>query len=381
MGFPGLKDAQDRADVIAYLKTQDGKYPRVTVISLPRTLPQRQGFRICGAARARSASCGSSPRRCRDAAVLPSQTRLFRTIFQEIGTQKRGPCLCGSSPRLQSLSLRECLPAAVRATGPRARLLAPSQWAMGPRLRWRRQGTGQTVAMAVDQDALSKAVERLRITKKKKDNGPYEQAGADLNSDGRAKALVLFTGQDWCSPQGCTLVVFEPGEVGFRPISQTIGVKSPIAAGPSSNAGWRDLIVKTGGSKIVRLQFTGGGYPANAAGQADASADVAQSEVLIQPQAGGSQTAAAVSPPSGGQARNRRAGARPSLERTKTMDIDDLEPRKAPAKPKDLSVFSIEDLRAYADLLRGEIERTEAMIAKKSAQLDAAASIFRSNSA
>ena len=25
MGFPGLKDAQDRADVIAYLKTQDGK--------------------------------------------------------------------------------------------------------------------------------------------------------------------------------------------------------------------------------------------------------------------------------------------------------------------------------------------------------------------
>ena len=165
------------------------------------------------------------------------------------------------------------------------------------------RGTGQTVAMAADQDALVKAIERLRITKKKKDNGPFEQAGADLNSDGRAKALVLFTGQDWCSPQGCTLVVFEPGDVGYRPISQTIGVKAPVAAGPSSNAGWRDLIVKTGGSKIVRLQFTGGGYPANAAGQADASADVAQSEVLIQPQAAGSQTAAAALPaPSGGQA-------------------------------------------------------------------------------
>lgn len=165
-----------------------------------------------------------------------------------------------------------------------------------------RRGAGQTVAMAVDQDALAKAIERLRITRKKKENGPYEQAGADLNSDGRAKALVLFSGPEWCSPQGCTLVVFEPGETGFRPISQTIGVKAPIAAGSSSNAGWRDLIVKTGGSKIVRLQFTGGGYPANAAGQADASADVAQAEVLIQPQAGGSQTAAAVPAPSGGQA-------------------------------------------------------------------------------
>jgi hypothetical protein len=145
--------------------------------------------------------------------------------------------------------------------------------------------------MAVDQEALTKAIERLRITKKKKGDSPFDQAGADLNSDGRAKALVLFTGADWCSPQGCTLVVFEPSDVGFKPISHTIGVKAPIAVGPGSNAGWRNLIVKTGASKIVRLQFTGGGYPSNAAGQPDASADVAQSEILIQP--ANSQTAAA----------------------------------------------------------------------------------------
>jgi uncharacterized small protein (DUF1192 family) len=59
------------------------------------------------------------------------------------------------------------------------------------------------------------------------------------------------------------------------------------------------------------------------------------------------------------------------------MDLDDFEPRKKPAKPKDLSVFSIEDLRGYADLLRAEIARAEDMIAKKSAQLNAAASIFK----
>jgi hypothetical protein len=145
--------------------------------------------------------------------------------------------------------------------------------------------------MAVDQEALTKAIERLRITKKKKGDSPFDQAGADLNSDGRAKALVLFTGADWCSPQGCTLAVFEPSDVGFKPISQIVGVKAPVAAGPGSNAGWRDLIVKTGANKIVRLQFTGGGYPSNAAGQPDASADVAQSEILIQPV--NSQTAAA----------------------------------------------------------------------------------------
>ncbi len=153
----------------------------------------------------------------------------------------------------------------------------------------------QTIAMSVNQEELTKAIERLRITKKKGES-PFEQAGADLNSNGRAKALVLFTGLDWCSPQGCTLVVFEPSDVGFRPISQIVGVKAPVAAAPSSNAGWRDLIVKTGANKIVRLQFTGGGYPTNAATQPDASADVALAEVLIQPAIG--QTAAA-SPPGG----------------------------------------------------------------------------------
>jgi len=52
--------------------------------------------------------------------------------------------------------------------------------------------------------------------------------------------------------------------------------------GPESNAGWRDLIVATGSNKIVRLQFTGGGYPANAAGQPDGKPDVSRAEILIQ---------------------------------------------------------------------------------------------------
>jgi hypothetical protein len=161
-------------------------------------------------------------------------------------------------------------PAATAEAGPVA--LAPQK------------NEGQPVAMSYDQDALAKAVERLRITKKKAPGSPYDQAGADLNSNGRAKAIVLFTGQDWCSPQGCTLAVFEPGEVGFRPVSQTTGVRGPVAVGPGTNAGWRDLIVVTGSNKIVRLQFTGGGYPSNAAGQPDGSTDVSRAEVLIQAQ-------------------------------------------------------------------------------------------------
>jgi hypothetical protein len=176
------------------------------------------------------------------------------------------------------------------AEKPLGAVAAAPEGAPGPLALAPRKGAPQTIAMPANPELLAKAVERLRITKKKGES-PFEQAGADLNSDGRAKAIVLLTGADWCSPQGCTLAIFEPAEVGFKLVSQTIGVRAPVAAGPGSNAGWRDLIVKTGASKIVRLQFTGGGYPSNAAGQPDAAAEAQQAEILIP--APGSQAVAA----------------------------------------------------------------------------------------
>lgn len=59
------------------------------------------------------------------------------------------------------------------------------------------------------------------------------------------------------------------------------------------------------------------------------------------------------------------------------MDIDDLEPRKQPAKLKDLTIFSIDDLRHYIDLLKAEISRAETVIAQKDAHMNAASSVFK----
>jgi uncharacterized small protein (DUF1192 family) len=59
------------------------------------------------------------------------------------------------------------------------------------------------------------------------------------------------------------------------------------------------------------------------------------------------------------------------------MDLDDLDPRKQPAKPKDLTAFSIEELRRYIDLLTAEIARAETVITLKTAHLDAASAIFK----
>lgn len=59
------------------------------------------------------------------------------------------------------------------------------------------------------------------------------------------------------------------------------------------------------------------------------------------------------------------------------MDLDDLEPRKPPAKPKDLSPLSIEELEEYIAKLQGEIERARGAIRNKQAQRSGAEAFFK----
>jgi uncharacterized small protein (DUF1192 family) len=59
------------------------------------------------------------------------------------------------------------------------------------------------------------------------------------------------------------------------------------------------------------------------------------------------------------------------------MDLDDLEPRKQPPKPKDLSGWGIEELETYIARLEAEIARAREAIKGKRAQKNAADSFFR----
>ena len=59
------------------------------------------------------------------------------------------------------------------------------------------------------------------------------------------------------------------------------------------------------------------------------------------------------------------------------MDLDDLEPRKQPPKPKDLSGWGIEELETYIARLEAEILRARDVIKAKRAQKNAADVFFR----
>jgi uncharacterized small protein (DUF1192 family) len=61
------------------------------------------------------------------------------------------------------------------------------------------------------------------------------------------------------------------------------------------------------------------------------------------------------------------------------MDTDDLEPRKAKPKPKNLDPMSVEDLADYIEELKAEIRRVDENMQKKKAHLSAAAGLFKTS--
>ena len=58
------------------------------------------------------------------------------------------------------------------------------------------------------------------------------------------------------------------------------------------------------------------------------------------------------------------------------MDLEDLEPRSAQPKPKDLDAMGVEELEEFLAELEAEAERVRAKIEAKKAYLEGAAASF-----
>jgi uncharacterized small protein (DUF1192 family) len=59
------------------------------------------------------------------------------------------------------------------------------------------------------------------------------------------------------------------------------------------------------------------------------------------------------------------------------MDEEELEPRRRPAKPKDLTLLGIEELEGYIAELEAEIARVRVEIAAKLGQRRGAEALFK----
>ena len=98
--------------------------------------------------------------------------------------------------------------------------------------------------------------------------GPIRIAWSDLNSDGRAEAIVLLTGADWCGSGGCTLLVLEQATGGLRSRGKITLARTPVGVLGARTQGWRHLSVAVGGGGIpdgsaAEVPFLGGRYTGN----------------------------------------------------------------------------------------------------------------------
>jgi uncharacterized small protein (DUF1192 family) len=59
------------------------------------------------------------------------------------------------------------------------------------------------------------------------------------------------------------------------------------------------------------------------------------------------------------------------------MDEEELEPRRRPAKPKDLTLLGIEELESYIAELEAEIARVRVEITAKLGQRSGAEALFK----
>lgn len=59
------------------------------------------------------------------------------------------------------------------------------------------------------------------------------------------------------------------------------------------------------------------------------------------------------------------------------MDFDEFEPRAKPTKPRDLSSYSVEEMREYIARMQAEIARVEAALAAKQSYRNSADAFFK----
>ena len=133
-----------------------------------------------------------------------------------------------------------------------------------------RSGKLGPAAKPVDAALIKTSVERHAEARKQK-AGTYVVAGANLTPDGKLRAIVLFTSENWCQPQGCEMAIFEQGTFGWKSVATVSRVRPPIRVTAKVTAGWYDLWVVTGREETnknkksflqnVHLPYGSNGYP------------------------------------------------------------------------------------------------------------------------
>jgi putative lipoprotein len=105
---------------------------------------------------------------------------------------------------------------------------------------------------------IQKAVnEYFKIHRTDPSNTKFNSVKYDLNGDGIEDAIVLL---DWCSSNGCEMLIFEGSKLGYRFSSRVSSVQPPLIVASSQHYLWQSLLTEKN-QQWLKLDFDGISYP------------------------------------------------------------------------------------------------------------------------
>ena len=130
------------------------------------------------------------------------------------------------------------------------------------------------------------AIEALMAEREIREIPAHRHAAVDLDADGSDDLLVWLDDPNWCTPIGCTLLVFHREGGQDVPVAEIAPVQVPIAVADQTHGGWRDLLVTVGGAEgvptgTVALQHDGIGYPEDPTLMAALASGVAPKSIVV----------------------------------------------------------------------------------------------------
>lgn len=122
-----------------------------------------------------------------------------------------------------------------------------------------RQFTPENINPEIEMDStIQKAVNQyFKIHRTSPKNSQFSAVKYDLNGDGIKDAIVFL---NWCSKNGCEMLVFEGTKKGYRFSSRVSRVHAPITVSTSQHYLWQSLLIEQEGKTKI-LDFDGVSYP------------------------------------------------------------------------------------------------------------------------
>ena len=128
-----------------------------------------------------------------------------------------------------------------------------------PVVQTKRQFTPQLIVpqAQIDTDAQQAVRQYFKIHNTDPKETRFSSVRFDLNGDGREEAIVML---DWCSENGCELLIFEAKDKGLVFSSRISRVQAPITVAHTQHFSWQDLLVSSN-QQWLQLNFDGLSYP------------------------------------------------------------------------------------------------------------------------